>query len=145
MADAKIVDIKGVQWELKDEVARDKITELEKNLVAQDLEDININLNSGYTALLARFTYHYKVGKIHFAKAEFRDISGENIGTTATAKIGLINIIPKKETTFILYDYQNSAILRCYIDEQGQVAIGESVGVAQGNNICYGELIFVEK
>lgn len=27
MADAKIVDIKGVQWELKDEVARNKINE----------------------------------------------------------------------------------------------------------------------
>ena len=29
MADAKIVNIKGVQWELKDEVARNRITELE--------------------------------------------------------------------------------------------------------------------
>lgn len=29
MADAKIVDIKGVQWELKDEMARNKIIELE--------------------------------------------------------------------------------------------------------------------
>lgn len=32
MADAKIVDIKGVQWELKDEVARNKITSLENVL-----------------------------------------------------------------------------------------------------------------
>lgn len=30
MADAKGVNIKGVQWELKDEVARNKIIELEK-------------------------------------------------------------------------------------------------------------------
>ena len=29
MADAKIVNIKGVQWDLKDEVARNKIAELE--------------------------------------------------------------------------------------------------------------------
>ena len=29
MADAKIVNIKGVQWDLKDEVARNRITELE--------------------------------------------------------------------------------------------------------------------
>ena len=29
MADAKIVNIKGVQWDLKDEVARNKIIELE--------------------------------------------------------------------------------------------------------------------
>lgn len=32
MADAKIVDIKGVQWELKDGVARNKITNLENVL-----------------------------------------------------------------------------------------------------------------
>ena len=30
MADAKIVNIKGVQWDLKDEVARKRIAELEK-------------------------------------------------------------------------------------------------------------------
>ena len=30
MADAKIVDIKGVQWDLKDEVARNEIIELKK-------------------------------------------------------------------------------------------------------------------
>lgn len=32
MADAKIVDIKGVQWELKDEVARNRIITLENAL-----------------------------------------------------------------------------------------------------------------
>lgn len=32
MADAKIVNIKGVQWELKDEVARNRITSLENVL-----------------------------------------------------------------------------------------------------------------
>lgn len=32
MADAKIVDIKGVQWELKDEVARNKTTILEEEI-----------------------------------------------------------------------------------------------------------------
>ena len=32
MADAKIVDIKGVQWELKDEVARNRIINLENVL-----------------------------------------------------------------------------------------------------------------
>lgn len=38
MADAKIVDIKGVQWELKDEVARNKIIELEtKTTVKEEL------------------------------------------------------------------------------------------------------------
>lgn len=34
MADAKIVDISGVQWKLKDEVARNRILELE-NLISE--------------------------------------------------------------------------------------------------------------
>lgn len=144
MADAKIVDIKGVQWELKDEVARNKIIELEKNLVAQDLNDVDINLNSGYIASVARFINHYKVGKIHFTKVEIQNISGQYIGTTTTAKIGLVDIIPKKETSFILYDYKNSATVRCYFTEKGEVALGETEGVVQGDNHCYGELIFAE-
>lgn len=41
MADAKIVDIKGVQWELKDEVARNKITELETKTTVKITNKIN--------------------------------------------------------------------------------------------------------
>ena len=144
MADAKIVNIKGVQWDLKDEVARNRIIELEKELSVQDLEVTNIVLNEGYSAITARLNYHYKVGKIHFAKVEIHNLSGKNIGTVVTAPIGSIKIIPKKETTFLLYDYQNSAVLRCYINEKGQIAVGESAGVVMGDNICYGELIFAE-
>lgn len=49
MADAKIVDIKGVQWELKDEVARGKITSLEQKTIVKvtkkiDTETIKMNL-----------------------------------------------------------------------------------------------------
>ena len=41
MADAKIVDIKGVQWELKDEVARSKIAELETKTTVKVTNKIN--------------------------------------------------------------------------------------------------------
>lgn len=49
MADAKIVNIKGVQWELKDEVARGKITSLEQKTIVKvtkkiDTETIKMNL-----------------------------------------------------------------------------------------------------
>lgn len=49
MADAKIVDIKGVQWELKDEVARNKIIELGTKTTVKvtkkiDTETIKMNL-----------------------------------------------------------------------------------------------------
>lgn len=49
MADAKIVDIKGVQWKLKDEVARNKIAGLEQKTIVKvtkkiDTETIKMNL-----------------------------------------------------------------------------------------------------
>lgn len=145
MADAKIVNIKGVQWDLKDEMARNRIAELEKELSGESLDDIEINLNSGYTVLNASLVQHYKIGKIHFTKVEIRNISGENIGTERTAKIGSINLVPRKETNFLLYDYRNEKILRCYVDRDSSIRIGESNGVVQGDNVCYGELIFAEE
>ena len=144
MAEVAKIDIDGVQWDIKDQNARDRIAELEKSLIAQDLEDIEIDLGIDFTATTARLVQHYKVGKIHFAKVEIRNISGKGIGTVETANIGKISLTPKKETGFLLYDYENSAILRCYIDKDNSIRIGESKGVVQGNNICYGELIFAE-
>lgn len=41
MADAKIVNIKGVQWDLKDEVARNKIVELETKTTIKITNKIN--------------------------------------------------------------------------------------------------------
>ena len=41
MADAKIVDIKGVQWDLKDEVARNKIIELETKTTIKITNKVN--------------------------------------------------------------------------------------------------------
>lgn len=52
MADAKIVDIKGVQWELKDEVARNKIAEVESKVS----EIMNITLG-GTFSFLAKMKY----------------------------------------------------------------------------------------
>ena len=145
MQDVKIVDIDNVQWNMKDQEARNKITTLEESLIAQDAEDINIELNVGFTATTANMTFHYKIGKIHFMRVELRNISGKNIGTTQTVSIGVINISPKKGTSFMLYDYENSVMLRCNLGPGGIISIGESKGVVQGNNACLGELIFAEE
>lgn len=145
MANAAKIDIQGVQWELKDQEARNRIAELEKNASAQDIDTVNIDVKQGYTAQLARMEYHYKVGKIHFINIRLQNIKGDNIGTSKTANIALLNIRPKKYTSFLLYDYINKAILRCYIDVDSSLCIGESVGVEQGNNNCFGELIFAEE
>lgn len=73
MADAKIVNIKGVQWELKDEVARNRIINLEEdnttnktdiqnlkndklNIIA---EEVNVDLNTLDNSKFAYGTVKY--------------------------------------------------------------------------------------
>lgn len=145
MADISKIDIDGVQWNIKDQDARNRIVTLEENASVQDIVTEYIDLKQGYTAQLAIADFHYKVGKIHFINMRLQNIKGTYIGTSSTANIGLLNIRPKKMTTFLLYDYINKAILRCYIDKDGSICLGESLGVAQGNNDCFGELIFAEE
>lgn len=145
MADVKIVDIDNVQWNMKDQEARNKITELEKNDIAQDLADIKINLNSGYTASEANLIQHCKVGKIHFMDVRLVNISGTNIGTQQTANMGFINIHAKKRVNFLLLEYRSNKTIRCFIEPTGEIGIGESTGITQGDNYCVGELIFPEE
>ena len=144
MADVKIVDIDNVQWNIKDQEARDKIINLEKLFIAEDLPNVEINLYEGYTATAIQGYAHYKIGKIHFVTFNIRDLAGNEIGTGNTAYIATTNLRPKKETSFIMNDYKNKATLRCYIQPDGMFAVAESVGSVSGSNISYGELIFAE-
>ena len=145
MADVSKIDIDGVQWELKDQNARDRITALEESLIPQDLADVEITMNEGYTSELAVLRSHYKIGKIHFAIMHINNIKGKDIGTSVTANIGHINIKPKKSTSCLLNDYRNNVVIRSSISNDGTITIDESVGLEQGNNTCLGELIFVEE
>lgn len=144
MADVKIVDIDSAQWNMKDQVARDKITELEKSLIPQSLDDVNITMNKGYTSAMAVLRSHYKIGKIHFAIVQINNIAGKHIGTSVTANIGYINIKPTNGTSFLLNDYHNSIVIRSTIANDGTIKMDESVGLIQGDNVCLGELIFAE-
>ena len=145
MADVKIVDIAGEQWNIKDQDARNKIVNLETATSTKSLQDMELNLYPGYTVSWSHFINHYSAGKIHFISIQLINLSGSNIGTESTAFIGSLNIHPIKETTFLLYDYISRSILRCYITASGVVSIGESRGVTAGNNSILGELIFAEE
>ena len=145
MQDVKIVDIDNVQWNMKDQEARNKIANLEKLFIAEDLPDVEINLYTGYTAMDIQGYEHYKIGKIHFVTFLIRELTGDKIGTGNTAYIATTNLRPKKETSFIMNDYKNKAILRCYVEPDGKLAIAESVGSVSGSNTSYGELIFAEE
>ena len=144
MAEVKTIDIDGIQWEMKDQTARNKITNLEENNTTKDLLDITVNLEKGFEAESITITHHYSYGKIHFAIINIVNIKGPNIGTSQTSYIATLNVRPKKSTTFLMYDYKNNAIARGYIFADRKIALAESIGVAQGNNIIYGEIIFAE-
>ena len=144
MADVKIVDIDTSQWNMKDQVARDKIATLENLFITENLPEVEINLNTGYTAMEIKGYAHYKIGKIHFVTFLIRELAGNAIGTGNTAYIGTTNLRPKKETSFIMNDYKNKATLRCYVEPDGRLAVAESVGSVSGSNTSYGELIFAE-
>lgn len=144
MADVKIVDIDGEQWNIKDQDARNKIANIEESNITKDLENITVNLKEGYEAEAITFTQHYSYGKIHFSLVRFKNIKGLNIGTGWTADIASLNVYPKKVTTFLMNDSKNRATLRCYVSPDGTLSIGESDGVIPGDNVCYGELIFAE-
>lgn len=138
------LDIDGTQWGLQDVEARNRIAVLEKNNIAQDLGNVSIDILQGYTAVDAYMFNHYKIGKIHFMSVVLTNIEGKNIGTTSTAQIAKTNLRPKNQTYFILSDYQNKATLRCQLNKDGTIDIGESVGVVQGSNQSLGQLIFAE-
>lgn len=144
MADASIIDIGGVQWNIKDKEARDKITVIEDILTVKDLPNLTINRNPNYSWTSLKLFNHYSFGKIHFVYIRLQNISGSGIGSTTSVRIGLLNIKPKKETSFMLFDYENGKVMRCYLDVDGYFTIGESNGVSSGRNVCFGELIFAE-
>ena len=145
MADVKIIDIDGEQWNIKDQDARKKVAIIEENISSQDLQDAQITMKNGYTCKTIQIDNHYKVGKIHFASIRIEDLSGNNIGTSDTAYIASTNLIPKKYTTFITRDYIAPATVRCFLGQDGTISIGESNGIKDGNNTILGEIIFAEE
>ena len=134
MAEVAKIDIDGVQWDVKDQEARNKIANLENLFITEDLPDVEITLNTGYTAIEIRGYAHYKIGKIHFVTFLIRELAGNAIGTGNTANVATTNLRPKKETSFIMNDYTNKATLRCYIDSNGTFAVAESMGSVSGSN-----------
>ena len=138
------LDIDGSQWELQDVEARNKIATIEDSLTVKDLPDLAFNKNPDYSYASIKLFNHYSFGKLHFVYIRLQNVSGSGIGTATSAKIGSLKIKPKKETSFIMYDYISGRSMRCYLEAEGNFYIGESLGVSSGNNVCFGELIFAE-
>ena len=144
MADVKIIDIDGEQWNIKDETARDRITVLENSLSAKGLPDAQITMKEGYTCESITIKECYKVGKINFALMRIINLSGAGVGSTVTIQIAFTNLIPIKKTTFIARDYVTPATVRFSLEPDGSISMEETNGIKDGNNIIYAEIIFAE-
>ena len=144
MADVKIFDIDGEQWNIKDQDTRDRIAILEDSLSTKDLPDAQIIMVDGYTCSSIKITECYKVGKIIFSYLRIENLSGKGVGGTSDITIADTNFIPKKYTSFIARDYIAPATVKCYLKDNGELCLGESNGVKDGYNVICGELIFAE-
>lgn len=145
MADVKIIDIDGVQWDVKDQVARDKIITINEQLTVKEVSDIPIILNEGYTAKSAIISSIIKYGKMHCGTVVINNVSGNNIGTTITAVLGKVSINTFKTVVSVGIEYKRGVPCRLTVDNRGNFSISESMGVMQGDNAIIAQLIWIEE
>ena len=145
MADVKIVDIDNVQWNMKDQEARNRIAALEESLTVKDVNEIAITLKEGYTATEANIASISKYGKLNIGVLSITNLIGYNIGTTITTPIGNINRNIGNYVSAVLIDYISQKPVRLSIRKDGTVVISESGGVTQGSNAIRGQLIWLDE
>ena len=138
------LEIDGIQWNIQDSGARNKIAVIEDLLTTKVLENPTITKNPETNWKGFVIENHYSFGKIHFIYIRLGNVSNDYIGTIRSVNVCKFNIMPIRDTSFMLFDYINGRTMRCLFQTDGQFVIGESNGVVSGNNMCFGELIFAE-
>ena len=137
MADAKIVNIKGVQWNLKDEVARNRITELEKKTIIKVTNKISI----------ANFVMNLiEINDEKFLQLHFDGLywSGEIAEVVATFNndFGLVGVIrcmvgmdfsDRSGRDTLAFDIEHTGNIRAYPQTINQIAGMYKAGYAYGD------------
>ena len=144
MADVKIVDIDGSQWSMKDQVARNKITEIEQLLKTEIIDNIPIVLNSGNRADEVRITSIQKFGKIYVGLIIIENINANNVGTINRVNIGTVNINVLNSTYSLGFDYKSGKTVRIRINPDKSITLEESSGVSNGNNGIRAPITWIE-
>ena len=144
MADVKIVDIDGSQWEMKDQNARNRIAEMEQLLKTENVADILINLNSGNSASEARITSIQKFGKIYIGLIIIENLIANNIGTLNRVDVGTVNTNVLNNAYSIGFDYHSGKSVRIRITPEKNFSIEESSGVSNGNNGIRASITWIE-
>ena len=144
MAEVAKIDIDGIQWDIKDQVARDKITEIEQLLKTEVINNIPINLNSGNSADEARITSIQKFGKMYMGLIVIENINASNVGTLNRVNVGTININVLNSTYTLGFDYKSGKTVRIRINPDKSITFEESSGVSNGNNGIRAPITWIE-
>ena len=144
MQDVKIVDIDNVQWNIKDQEARNNINILKEQLTPKKINDISITLNEGYSATIALILNIIQFGRMRIGNIFINNISGNNIGTTEQAKIGTVSFKPFDLIHDICLEYKTGKVARIGIEKNGDISFLESLGVPNGDNSIRGQIVWIE-
>lgn len=134
MADASIIDIGGVQWNIKDKQARNDIETIKQLLTVEILPKIDLTLNDGYSAITPEIRQIQKYGKLYMGLLFIDNLSGQNIGTNEIVNISQINISLKQTTYAVGIDYLSSKPIRASISRTGIISFQETAGITDGDN-----------
>lgn len=137
MADAKIVNIKGVQWDLKDEVARNKIIELETKTTVKVTNKISKPGLSMYLIeindekfLQLHFNGLYWSGKIAEAVATFNNDFG--LVDIARCIVGM-DFTDGSGRDTLAFDIEYTGYIRAYPQTVNQTTGMYKAGKAYGD------------
>lgn len=144
MADASIIDIGGIQWNVKDSQARNDIEAIKQSMTVEEMPKIEITLNNGYSAPVKEIRNIQRYGKLYMGLVFIDNLSGANIGTTDVADFGTVNISLKTTTYAMGIEYLSSMPVRFSIGRTGTLAFQESKGVTNGNNRLRIPVIWIE-
>ena len=141
---ADILDIDGNQWEIQDAKARNDIAAIKQLFTVEKVQDINLTLNTGYSAREANIRDIQKYGKLYMGLLYIDNLAGQGIGTTITAYISKINISLKQSVYAIGIEYLSSKPVRVSITSEGIIGIAESPGVTNGSNCLRVPITWIE-
>ena len=144
MADVKIVDIDGSQWNMKDQETRNRIAEIEQLLKTEVVGNIPINLNSGNNADEARITSIQKFGKMFVGLIIIENINANNVGTLNRVNVGTVNISVLDNTYSLGFDYKSGKTVRIRVGPDKNITIEESSEVLNGNNGIRAPITWIE-
>lgn len=137
MADAKIVNIKGVQWELKDEVARNRIIELETKTtvkVTNKISKQNLTMNlieiNNEKFLQLHFDGLYWSGEIGEVIATFNNDFG--IQRILRCMVGM-DLADNSGRDTLAFDIEYTGSIRAYPQTINQTTGMYKAGYAYGD------------